>query len=168
MIRNSPIPSKIRLLPRILALAVMGLLLTHCDKKSLSPTGSSVSPTFSSLYDNVFSKNCVQCHSPGGSGPTAGVQIDFSSKSQGYSTLRTATVAGDSGVLNGNCTTVSIISAGNPNSSYLLATLSTDYNHSDFGKTGCLPYSPSTHGATVSSSELSAMVQWINNGAAND
>ncbi len=144
------------------------ILLLPLGLTSCSPSGdtsTTLEATFTSLYNNVLSKNCVGCHQPGGSGFNAGALIDFSTHATSYSTLINRSTSGDTAVLNGQCSNVPLVLSGQPSSSYLLATLFTDYNHSDFYKTGCTPYSPSGHGATVGTSEKDAFVQWIQGGA---
>lgn len=149
-------------------LLAVPLLLTNCGSKNNSNT-SGIQPTFTSIYTNILSKNCVQCHEPQGSATqVSGTQIDFSNKSSAYQTLTSGTTSGDTAILSGQCTNVPLVHASHPESSYLMATLATDYHHSDFYKPGCTPYSPSGHGATIDSTEKDAIVDWIKNGALNN
>lgn len=156
-----------KIIGHILLLSAMGTLLTQCNpKKDLDVTG--VQGTFSSIYTNVLSKNCVGCHSPGGAGPTAGSDLDFSNQSTSYQSLKNGSVKGYSANGSGQCNNVYLVQSGQPQSSYLLATLYSDYYKTDFVRAGCDPYQPSGHGATVGADEKNAMVKWIQNGAAND
>ncbi len=148
-------------------LLALPIILTHCNPKDSLKT-SNIQPSFSSIYENVLSKNCVGCHEPQGMGTVQGAQIDFSSKAIAYQTLTSSYSSGTASNSSGQCSSVPLVSAGHPESSYMLATLFTDYHHSNFGINGCTPHSPSAHGATVDSSEKDAIVNWIQNGAQNN
>lgn len=153
----------------IYILILTTILLTRCGSKDNPTTSSGVQPTFSSLYSNVFSKNCIQCHEPQGSATvTYGTNIDFSTQGIAYTTLTSGTSVGSISNTSGQCHSVPLIEPNQPTSSYMLATLFSDYTHSDFYKIGCTPYSPSAHGATLDSADEAALVQWIQNGALNN
>ncbi len=143
------------------------VFINNCgsNKESLN---TDIQPQFSSIYTNILSKNCVGCHSPGGSGFNSGAQIDFSTVSSAYSTLVSGLVHGNSANLGGQCNNVYLVQAGLPNASYLLATLFNDYYHINFVQSGCDPYPPSGHAASVGDDEKKALVGWINAGAQNN
>lgn len=142
-------------------------ILTQCSPQKDVGTKNTGSQ-FSAIYKDILSKNCVGCHSPGGSGFQSGATIDFSTQSLAYSTLVNGTVHGYSSNLSGQCNNVYLVQAQQPNSSYLLATLFNDYYKIDFVQSGCDPYSPSIHGASVGESEMNVIVNWINSGALNN
>jgi len=153
----------------IYILILGAVLLTRCGSKNNPTTVSGVQPTFSSLYSNVFSKNCIQCHEPQGSATVNnGTTLDFSTQGMAYTTLTSGTSVGSFSNNNGECHSVPFIVSSQPTSSYMLATLISDYTHSDFYNVGCTPYSPSAHGATLDSADETALVQWIQNGALNN
>ncbi len=147
------------------------VIICSCDSKKLAqiPTTKVVSADFNSIYTEILSKNCVQCHEPEGSATVNNfVQLDFSTASSAYQTLTTETSTGVAANTNGQCFGVPLIVKSSPTESYMLATLSTQYNHTNFYKTDCSPYLPDAHGATVSASDLDAIVKWIQDGALNN
>jgi len=157
---------KLSIIVKTFSLLAFLVLITRCDSKKSTGTGA-VSSTLSSIYTNVLSRNCVQCHEPGASATVNNsTQVDFSSPSSAYQTLTSLTSTGIS--TGSQCSNVPLVSIGHPEQSYLLATLSSDYFHTDFYQNGCTPYSPDAHGATLSSTELHAIVEWIQNGASNN
>ena len=148
--------------------AIILLILPSCDSNKTT-SNKDIQNTFSSIYINVLSKNCVACHEPQGSATlNSQTTIDFSSKNLSYQSLVNGTSVGFSANISGQCNNVPLVSPHTPNDSYLLATLSSNYNHSNFYKNGCSPYSPNAHAATISSDEFSALVSWIQNGALNN
>jgi len=159
---------RITLVLKSIYLLSLLLLITRCDSSKSSKT-SNVTSNFTSIYTHVLSKNCVQCHEPQGSATiNNSTQIDFSTQAVAYQTLTSLTSTGVSANLNSQCSGVPLVSMGHADQSYVLATLSATYFHADFYKSGCTPYSPSGHGATLSSTETQAIVEWIQNGAINN
>lgn len=146
----------------LLAVMMASGFLVSCSKDP-GTSSTEVSPTFTSLYTNVFgSLTCVNCHQPGGSAYTDGVNtLDFTSSSAAYNGLL-ATVQSPSNP--SQCGSVKRVLSGSPTSSYLLGTLFSDYNIDDFaGSSGCRPYA---HTINLGASTKNAIVQWIQNGAA--
>lgn len=142
------------------------LFLTHCGSKQDS---SEVAARFSSIYTRVLNQNCVQCHEPQGSATVNNsTLIDFSSQALAYQTLTTLTSTGLSANINNQCSGVPLVTVGYPEGSYLLATLFSDYHHTDFVKSGCTPYPSNIHGVTLSTSEKQAIVEWVRSGAVNN
>ncbi len=146
-----------------LVLASATLLLTNCSKTA----DTSQPGTFTSVYNQVLNQStCVSCHSAGGAGPQAGTSLDFTSKDSAYNTLTTKYA---SGLAAGNaCGSVRIIAAGNPQNSYFMGTLFSDYRRNNFaGATGCMP-ADHTQTVNLTADEKSSITQWIQNGAQNN
>jgi len=125
-------------------------------------------PTFTELYTDVIQKTgCADCHTPGGSGTLAGVQLDFSTQAQAYSTLLNKSVTGTTSV--GICSGVAIVTEGRPESSYLAAVLIPSYQISDFGGvSGCTPLNTHTEEQYLTSAQQTQIEKWISAGANND
>lgn len=167
MSRNNVINFCNNILKNIFILFTL-LILVRCGEKT-ETTSTETAPNFSSIYTNVLSKNCVQCHEPSGSATiNNGTRIDFTNKAIAYQTLTSYTSSGYSANLSNQCTSVYLVVPGAPTNSYLLATLSESYHRANFMVANCTPYSPNAHGASLNSTDLNAMVQWITSGALND
>ncbi len=148
--------------------------LLHCASWAmLAVTGCSQlqsDSTFTAIYKNTIegSAECISCHSPTGSATALdGVQLDFSTQSQAYLTLTSKKVNG--ATARGTCGSVSIVSSGSPESSYLMGILFSDYGTNDFaGVSGCLPVTTHYSILNLTSSEKTAISQWISEGALNN
>ncbi|MCB0365170.1 MAG: hypothetical protein H6624_18910 [Bdellovibrionaceae bacterium] len=145
-------------------LMALGLWGCSGDEKPSSTDPSK----FSSIYTNILRfHNCHSCHSPGGSAyDTDGVQLDFSTQALAHSTLTTKNVTGATSV--GTCGSVKIVNT-TPQTSFLAGVLFSTYHISNFaGVSGCTPYSVHLSDQNLSSSEETAIVDWINAGAQNN
>lgn len=165
---NKPSLSKlIKLVVSLCFFYATAVLTTSCTKDANITV---VAPTYSSLYSNVFyngNTGCVSCHAPGESAyDTDNVGIDFTSSSNGYSTLVGPDVMGNTSV--GTCSAVELVDPGSPTSSYLAAVLISSYNSGNVGKSGCTPYNVHLSDQNLSTEELSALEEWITNGAQNN
>ncbi len=150
-----------------LVLSSLGFLF-GCSKSETTASTTTVTSSFTSIYTNTLSSSsCKTCHQPGGSAWDDGIHTDFTSQSAAYRDLTTLSVQSGS---NTSCASAKIVTASNTQKSYLLAILFDDYTSSNFGGvSGCTPTaSHRQYGAALSSSEKTALVQWITNGAAND
>lgn len=174
--------TSIRISAALSLVAISLLVLTNCSKQnnnapsdtsiagdSQGLTAIALAPTYSSLYANVFSKRCAECHRPGGSANSAGAQLDFSSAASGYSTMVNQSV---SGITSASVCSSAKIVVGNVNSSYILATFFSGYglgSNNWGGIAGCTPYDHTAFQTSVpSGAEKSALIQWISSGAANN
>ncbi len=133
-----------------------------------------VEPTYTSLWDNLFNGCGVNCHSPSASdGTEAGP--DMSSKSAFYNNLVGKSVSVDyaswASVRTGNCNSAKFIAAGNANASTVAASLIQSVSDTLSANQSCVT-AYSVHEAdkvTLSDADLiSALQDWINQGAAND
>lgn len=142
-------------------------LLTRCGQQSTTTT---VSGTFTDVYTNTLSTDCVSCHNPTNGAATLdnNTTIDFSSQSQAYTTLTAGVVAGM--VKAPTCGGLQLVVASNPTNSYVLATMFSTYNTANFaGKNGCTPYNHANYGNfNLSAAEQTSIVNWIQNGAQNN
>lgn len=139
------------------------LLYQGCGNKS--STDNAVSATYSSLYSNVFSQSCVQCHQPGGSAEGNGAEVDFSSQSRGYSSLTTGTVKGvEAG---SNCSGINIVSEGSATTSYMVGLLVSSENGRVYGS-NCTAIRTHIEANYLSSEAANALIQWVNEGAQNN
>jgi len=150
-------------------LLVLSLMLTRCGSNNSNSTTSNaaITPSFASIYTNVLSQACIQCHVPGTSVYiNNNVHLDFTSASTAYSSLTGLT---SSGVSSSSCNGIKYVTPGSPSSSYLAAVLFADYNTSGFaGDSGCTPYATHLSDQNISSAEETAIIAWINAGAANN
>lgn len=124
-----------------------------------------IEPTFTSLYNLVFSQDCRDCHMPGGDAyDNYGIKLNFSTQSQAYSTLTSL------GVTVG-CNGVSIVSS-TPETSYLMGTLYSDFRQNNFaGVGGCFPgntHIEDTNISSLANSVRTQLIQWIDQGAPNN
>lgn len=122
-------------------------------------------PTFKSLYNELFGTlTCVNCHQPGGAAHVDGVTtLDFSDPGASYNGLLATTQRPSNP---SQCGNVKRVVPGEPDASYLLATLFAEYNRENFaGSSGCKPYA---HNVNLSGDEKAALVQWIQQGAPNN
>ncbi len=168
---QTKIKTKIETLIRSLifiCLAASFLALTGCPSNTgTTAAGANVTASFASIYTNVLSTACIQCHVPGTPATNSGVTLDFRSAASAFSTLRSSTASGGSSV--GTCGTVPIITAGAANQSYLAGVLFADYHTANFaGHNGCTPYATHLQNQNLNSNEEVAIVGWINTGAANN
>ncbi len=145
------------------------LLLTNCTPDS--PSGSTASVTFTTLYTNTIQgNNCARCHQPGGSASVAGASVDFTSQATAYKTLVGTKVSAQD--VAGTCGTVNIVTAFSAATSYLAAvTIDTYYSNPFVSKT-CAPASHTqkngTGSVTLSTADTNNLTSWINAGALNN
>lgn len=141
------------------------LVINGCSSDNSS---SDTTPTFSGLYSNVFSQDCMDCHSPGGQAQVDGIPLDFSTKTLAYQTLTESSVSGSNA---GDCGGVTII-GDSAETSYILGVHSESYRQNDFaGVVGCTPYAGHIEDSNISSlidPYLNDLVSWINAGALNN
>ena len=151
----------------VLALATMSVLfLSGCGEISKLTEGTTTSGTFSDVYTKTLNNDCIQCHD--GADTNQFGNLDFSSQTKAYESLTSGTVSGPS---SGNiCAGVKLVDAGVPASSYLLATLFTDYTASSnyAGVATCIPYNAHALLDALSSSKKASLVAWVTSGALND
>jgi hypothetical protein len=162
---------KTKLFLAIFFLSVLSFLQS-CSKSSKTDN------SFENVYTQIIGPNCKGCHSPGNvpyvldsSGLTVHpVPLDFSNQDVAYTTLTQ-----DNSVYynNSSCVGIPYVTADTPTKSFLLAVLGPTYNGTaNFaGVTGCLP--TKTHLSTtagsltnLSNSQITLILNWINNGAA--
>ncbi|MCC7404443.1 MAG: hypothetical protein IT288_08600 [Bdellovibrionales bacterium] len=148
-------------------LVVAGLILALWSCSEDTKPNSTDTTKFTSIYTNIIRfHNCHSCHAPGGQvfdNPTDPVELNFSTEDLAYSTLTSKNVAGPTS--KGTCTGIKIVNT-TPQTSFLAGVLFSEYNTANFaGVTGCTPYSVHLSDQNLSSSEKSAIVTWINNGA---
>jgi hypothetical protein len=162
---------------RGLGLVIVAVAFVGCGGIEV-PTGGDmgsggVQAKFSSLYGDYFS-NCGSCHSPSGPGRTSDIEktLDFTSQSTAYSTLKT----GDASGLVGNqmaCNGVNFVGA-TPAASLIVAVLDSSVRQTYDSPTK--PACDSTAitdetvkvGSAPSSQFLTALKQWITDGAQNN
>jgi hypothetical protein len=128
--------------------------------------GTTTSGTFSDVYAKTLKKDCLQCHD--GADTAQFGNLDFSTQANAYESLTTGTVSGPSS--SNICTGVKLVDAGSPASSYLLATLFTEYTAASNygGVAACIPYNAHALLDALSPSKKASMVAWITAGAPND
>lgn len=165
---RSPLRHWQTLLP--LTVAALALTLTHCGT-STAPTTSTptaASGTFTNVYTTVLQTACIECHVPGGAATVNnGVTLDFTTQQTAYTTLTTNTVSATD--TKTECAGVKIVVPGNANSSYLAAVLFSDIDTANFGGvTGCTPYNVHQQDQSISASERTSILAWINGGALNN
>lgn len=131
------------------------LLLTCCG--DLLKT-KKIDPTYDSLWTNVF-HNCGSCHD--GSGPNAGGP-DVTSKDKFYAAY--VGKAPGANWLNSNCKDIMIIATGNPDQSLLLASLDKSY-HEKLVECQSRYEAHNEAKVTLKDEEVTALVQWIKDGA---
>lgn len=138
-------------------------LLSSCGKKEAATPASG---TFASVYATIQGANCSQCHQPGGVGPDANVQLDFTSSAQAYTGL---TTYNSQGQRTPTCNGIPLVQDGSPNDSYLMAVLFSDYSGNTFGHSGCTPYyTEHAQNFSLSAAEQSSIQAWISAGALNN
>src|SRR5579859_5169961 len=82
----------------IVALATAGAALAGCSSSDTMPQSSgsnlnATSPTFTEVYTQIISVNCLSCHVPGGIGVTHGM-LDMSTQALAYMDLVGVMAAG--------------------------------------------------------------------------
>ena len=150
----------------LIALLLLAIMSVRCGK-STDPAAATVSPTYSSLYTNVFGATCNACHVPSGSGYATGGHLDFTSPASGFTSLTTLKAGG---VRSTSCSNVKYVdtSTANPGISYLECVLNSQYNGTNCGQTGCTPYANHLQDQNIGASAQSALVSWIQSGAPNN
>jgi len=144
------------------------------DMMALDMAPGVVQPKFSSLYGDYFS-TCGSCHAPSAPGRTSDIEktLDFTSRDTAHRTITTGSTAG----LVGNqsaCNGVPFITAGTPGKSLIVAVVDTP-TRTAFD----LPATPACDvtaisdetvkvGSSPTAAFVSALKQWITNGALND
>ena len=145
------------------------LLLAACA------CGGAITPStpeakWSSLY-STYLNGCANCHSPNGPGRTSDIEtsLDFSSASTGYST-----VTGSAAGLQGNfasCNGTRFVVAGHPEQSLLVAALDSG-TRASFSSGGCtsdaITDETVKQGSAPPAGWMTALQQWITDGAANN
>lgn len=147
------------------SLSLSIIFLASCSKKE-----DTMNPTYATLYSEVFSKRCVECHRPGGQAYQNSANLDFSTSSTGYNSMVGVSVSGITTIA-GGCTGRKIVQASQPTNSYILGTFFSDYGlgGSTFGGAGCSPYNHTGFANSVPTSrEKTALVEWISKGALNN
>lgn len=145
---------------------VIVLLFVGCAKED------KVEPTYSSLWDNVFSGCGVSCHSVNSTdGTQSGPILD--SKQNFYQNLVGKNTAADypNWIKTGDCDSINYITPGNANQSTLAGALILSVSDALKSSSSC-DSAYNIHSVTndVISDEdtANALIQWINDGAAND
>jgi len=143
------------------------LLVSGCAEEE-----EEIEPTFTSLWDNVFSGCGISCHSANATdGSENGPHLD--SKSNFYNNLTGKSAADYTNWVKtvGNCDNVSFITAGNANQSTLAASLILSVSDNLKASDSC-DSSYSFHAPTsdiITDADIqTALIQWINDGAANN
>lgn len=152
----------------LLSVFTAGLLvLSSCGPQPETST-TPASGTFGSVYASFRSNNCIDCHSPGGAAyANNGVQLDFSTQANAYTTLIAKNVTGATSA--SICAGVKIVASANPSNSYLEAVLNQSYYRTNFaGVSGCTPYNVHLQDTHLTTSELTSLTSWIQSGAANN
>lgn len=134
----------------------------------LAPMSTQLTPTYSSLYANIFSQVCTQCHYPGGSAMLDGVEVDFSSAATGFTTLTGGTVKGIQG--GPGCSGIRLVKAGAHTESYAIGLLVESESGRDYnpGPEVCIPPVFHVEGGFLSLEGAQALIQWVNEGAQNN
>jgi hypothetical protein len=146
----------------IIALATAGAALAGCSSSDNTPSGSSSSstsngsaavPTFTEVYTQIISVNCLGCHVPGQIGVTHGM-LDMSSQSTAYTDLVGVMAAGSA------CSGMGTrVVAGDPTTSLLYEKVS--------GTQPCGSRMP-LDGNPLSTSDIAEIHDWIAGGALDD
>ena len=169
-------------LPAIRAVAALavGLALAGCGDSSDQQSGGSggnggggggVQATYSSLWDSTFNSCGVNRHSPAAADGTENGP-DLSSKGSFYANLVGKTVNQDypnwANFKNGNCNDIPFIKPGDAAGSTVVTSLIESYS---INQTSCVS-SYNLHvvnNVEITDSQIqNALVQWINDGAANN
>ncbi len=151
---------------RSVAALAVGLVLAGCTDSS---DDGGVKATYSSLWDSTFNSCGVICHSPAAANGTQNGP-DLSSKSSFYANLVGKTVNNDypNWVKSGNCNDIPFIKPGDAAGSTVVASLIESYS---INQTSCVS-SYNLHvveNVEITDSQIqNALVQWINDGAANN
>lgn len=150
--------------------AIIVLLFSGCAKEE------KVEPTYSSLWENVFSGCGVSCHN-GSPDLTDGTNLgpDFSTKTSFYDGVYDITTSSyDSWVnsveYNLGCDAQKIVSVGNASASTLAAALVLSVSEGMADSTCLTGYSVhSANNSIITDSDTAAaLIKWINDGAKND
>jgi hypothetical protein len=141
------------------------LILVICFSCSNDDTTTSDS-RFTTLYNDLFSPDCKNCHKPGADAyANFGVTLDFSTQDTAHSTLTSLKVQATNADPDCNGA-VDLVVTGVPEKSYLAAVLISSYLTDDFaGVSGCTPFHSTT--LSISSEEQSSIETWILEGATN-
>jgi hypothetical protein len=151
--------------------ALLLLAVCGCTEDLLNPGG--VEPTFTSLYGDYLA-NCGECHAPGAPGRTSDIEqtLDFTSRATAYATITTGQATG----LTGNavdCNGVPFLGT-TAGESLLVATLDqpTRVAFDLSSAPGCdmdaISDETEKVGSAPSTEFISALKQWVNDGAANN
>lgn len=148
---------------------LIGLLLACACGGAV--TDNTPQPHWSSLY-STYLVNCKQCHAPSAPGGTSDTEktLDFSTAAQGYSTVSGGSASGLQGNFAG-CNGTKFVVAGHPEQSLLVAALDSS-TRSSFSSGSCTSDTISDEtvkqGAAPPAGWMTALQQWITNGAPND
>ncbi len=156
----------------ILGIFFIGCSNSNSGGSSACSNSSSYVGTMTNIYSHVFSTQCVSCHTPGKSPYEDGLsQLDFSTAASAYASLTSSSTGRVSGAASGlGCQNILYVNSASPTTSYLMAVLSDDYATNNFaGMAGCIPLNSHRTGlVNLCSSDVSAISQWILNGAVNN
>ena len=168
---------------RTVAALAVGLVLASCGDSGDQESGGSggnaggggnsggVQATYSSLWDSTFNSCGVNCHSPAAADGTENGP-DLSSKGGFYTNLVGKTVNKDypnwANFKNSNCNDIPFIKPGDAAGSTVVTSLIESYS---INQTSCVS-SYNLHvvnNVEITDSQIqNALVQWINDGAANN
>ena len=117
---------------------------------------------FSAIYTKSFSVSCTNCHNPTAA-PSTFTNLDMTSEGAAYTGLMERVVKPSA---SSTCPNDFRVSPGQPTKSYLLGVLFSDYQASYGGTPGCVPFVPHSGKDSLTAEEKSAIVNWIQSGAA--
>jgi hypothetical protein len=144
---------------KIILSAAALLLAFGCSGTKDESTGTS---QFTTIYNNSFAVQCASCHTSTTT-PGTHTNLEMGTADSAYAGFMER-VTRPSG--NTTCTNDFRVVAGQPNKSYLLGLLFADYQASYSGSAGCTPPVIHLNGLNFTAAEKSAIVQWIQTGAA--
>lgn len=147
--------------------------LVRCSN-NVTTTASceSYTGTFTNIYSHMISTQCTSCHAPGKSPYSDGLtSLNLSTAALAYSSLTSSSTGRVSGASSGlACQNILYVQSASPLTSYVMAVLSDDYASNNFaGMSGCVPLNSHRTGlVNLCASDVSALSQWIQNGASNN
>jgi mono/diheme cytochrome c family protein len=128
------------------------VLLTGCAEESLTEAGDAIQPTLSSIQANIFTPKCAVSGCHVGTGAPLG--LDFSTRGTSFTNLV--------GVASQQVPALGRVTSGNPDSSYIVIKLEGSPRMAS--GTERMPRG----GTALSTEEIAAVRQWIQNGAQNN
>ena len=148
------------------------LCLVRCGFDPTDEDSFEVKPTFSSLWDKTFS-NCQECHNSFTRDKTLEGGPSMNSKEQFYQQMvsQKAEEFKNWAVISPDCYSVDFIHKGEPEKSLMLASLSEQINSkflNDFSPCYSSYRIHNLNQVKLSSSEESAIIEWIRLGAENN